>query len=106
MSARTCEKAKIRVGLFVDFKGSRALLTLPSSQRMNAKDIASFIDLNPLAAAEIKHFIPGGERRLIECLDLKTPANDVAEALAEQAVLQDPDPLAELARSQSKGGQL
>ena len=66
---------------------------------MHPKDIASFIDLNPLAAAEIKQHIPGGERRLIECLDLKTPSLDVAEALAEQAILQDPDPLNELNRA-------
>jgi hypothetical protein len=47
-------------------------------------------------AAQIKNHL--SEARLIECLDLKKPAQD----LAEQAIIQDPDPLNELNKAAKK----
>jgi len=70
------------------------------SQQTTSSDlaikIAVLIDRDPVMAAQIKNHI--SEARLIECLDLKKPAQD----LAEQAIIQDPEPLAELKETAKK----
>lgn len=58
--------------------------------------IAVLLDRDPVMAAQIKNHI--SERRLIELLDLKTPAED----LAGQAIIQDSDPLNPLSTAAKK----
>ena len=52
--------------------------------------IAVLIDRDPVMAAQIKNHI--SEARILELLELKTPAQD----LAEQAIIQDPAPISDL----------